>query len=253
MNVTEKKYLSAYHDLIGHKIDSLIDNHDFSDQKIEFGYSTQSSAVYSSNIEGNTLDLNSYMNQKLSNQKFRATKEVEEIDNLVRAYEFAQNNAISEQNLLKCHEMFSETLLIESKRGTYRDEKVGVYDQHGLVYLAIEPEYVDKRMKEYFEGIETLLRQSLTHEETIYHASLVHLIFAHIHPFFDGNGRAARLIEKWFVSQILGKHFWKIPSEKYYWDHRDDYYENINLGVNYYELDYDRCLPFLEMLPKCLE
>ena len=66
MKVTDKKYLSAYHDLIGHKIDSLIDDHDFSEQKIEFDYSTQSSAVYSSNIEGNTVDINSYMNQILS-------------------------------------------------------------------------------------------------------------------------------------------------------------------------------------------
>ena len=143
--------------------------------------------------------------------------------------------------------------MIESKRGKYRGEKVRVYDQNGLVYLAVEPEYVEKRMKEYFKGIEILFGQSLTNEVTFYHASLVHLIFAHIHPFLDGNGRGARLIEKWFISQVLGKHFWKISSEKYYRDHRDDYYENINLGVNYYELDYDRCLPFLEMLPKCLE
>lgn len=253
MKVTDKKYFPDYHDLIGHRIDSLINHHDFSEQKIEFGYSTQSSAVYSANIEGNTVNLNSYMNQKLLKQKFRPTKEIEEIDNLVKAYEFAQNNKLTEINFLKCHEMFSETLLIKSKRGKYREEKVGVYDQHGLVYLAIEPEYVENQMKDYFKGIELLLEKKLSSEATFYHASLIHLIFIHIHPFLDGNGRGGRLIEKWFISQVLGKHFWKIPSEKYYKDHRDDYYENINLGVNYYELDYDRCLPFLEMLPKCLE
>lgn len=29
--------------------------------------------------------------------------------------------------------------------------------------------------------------------------------------------------------------------------------ETINLGVNYYELNYDRCVGFLEMLPNCLK
>ena len=31
---------------------------------------------------------------------------------------------------------------------------------------------------------------------------------------------------------------------------RNTYYKNINLGVNYYELDYSQCLPFLTILPK---
>lgn len=252
MKVTDKKYFANYHNIIGYKIDDLIKNYDFSERKIEFGYSTKSSAVYSSNIEGNTVDLNSYMNQKLSKKKFRPTKEVEEIDNLVEAYKFAQNNVLNEKNFLKCHEIFSKTLLIKSKRGKYRIEKAGVYDQSGLIYLALEPEYVGDRMKEYFKGIESLIMENPSNETAFYHASLLHLIFVHIHPFLDGNGRGARLLEKWFISQVLGNYFWKIPSEKYYRDHRDDYYQNINLGVNYYELDYDRCLHFLEMLPNCL-
>ena len=251
--ITEKKYLADYHKLIGHKIDDLIQSHDFSDRNIELGYATQTSAIYSSNIEGNPLDLNSYMNYQLSKEKFKPTKEVEEIDNLVKAYEFAQSHPLNEMNFLKCHEIFSKTLLIISKRGKYRIEKVGVYDERGLVYLAIEPEFIEEKMKVFFNGIQSLLNEKLSNEETFYHASLLHLKFAHIHPFRDGNGRGARLLEKWFIAKKLGDQFWKIPSEKYYRDHRDDYYTNINSGVNYYELDYDRCLPFLTMLPQCLE
>lgn len=98
-----------------------------------------------------------------------------------------------------------------------------------------------------------LLADKLALAETFYFASMSHLIFAHIHPFTDGNGRAVRLLEKWFLAEKLGEQYWKIPSEKYYKDHQTEYYENINLGINYYELNHDKCIPFLMMLPNCFK
>ena len=65
MKITNKKYFQQYYDLIGHQIQSFINNFDFSDLRVNLGYSTQASAVYSSNIEGNSIDLNSFMNYKL--------------------------------------------------------------------------------------------------------------------------------------------------------------------------------------------
>jgi len=70
---------------------------------------------------------------------------------------------------------------------------------------------------------------------------------------FSSNGSSARLIEKWFVAEKLGHHFWKMPSEEYYKNNQARYYETINLGLNYYELDYNKCIGFLEMLPNCLK
>ena len=253
MKITERKYFEEYLQLIGKEIPSLINNFDFSEDKRAFYYLTKASAVYSSNIEGNSIDLNSYMNYEMNKDKFKAGKEIEEIENLIAAYEYAQNNKLNEANLLHCHEVLSETLLIESKRGKYRIEPVGVFGKSGLAYMAIEPEFVEKEMKAYFEDIDKLLNEELTEEEVFYFASMIHLRFAHIHPFRDGNGRAARLLEKWFIAEKLGRDFWKIPSEEYYKTHQQHYYETINLGVNFYELDYDNCLGFLEMLPNCLK
>jgi Fic family protein len=122
-----------------------------------------------------------------------------------------------------------------------------------LVYLAIEPEFVKDAMSEFFMDLDVLLQKDLSQSEAFYFASLIHLKFAHIHPFRDGNGRAARLLEKWFLTQKTGKDLWKLSSEKYYKDHQADYYTNINLGVNYYELNYDNCIPFLLMLPNSME
>lgn len=253
MNILERKYFTEYLDSIGKKIPELINNFDFSENKGEFEYLTKASAVYSSNIEGNSIDLNSFMNYELSKQKFKTGKEIREIENLIVAYKFAQQNILTEANLLNSHKIFSEALLIKSKRGKYRKGQVGVFGKSGIAYLAIEPEFVAKEMKILFDQITVLIETILTEQEIFYFASLIHLRFIHIHPFRDGNGRAARLLEKWFIAENLGQDYWKIPLEEYYKENQTQYYETINLGVNYYELNYDKCLEFLEMLPHCLE
>ncbi len=253
MQLTNRKYLAAYMDSIGNQIPYLIDRFDFSKNRRSFDYLTKVSAVYSSNIEGNSIDLNSFMNYELNKDKFKPGKEIEEIEQLVSAYEFAQANSLSEKNLLKSHEILSKPLLIKSKRGKYRIEPVGVFGSSGMAYLAVEPEFVAEQMGLFFREISELLENDLTETEVFYFASLIHLRFAHIHPFRDGNGRAARLLEKWFLAEKLGSRFWEIPSEEYYKKNQREYYDNIHLGVNFYELNYDRCLPFLAMLPNCLK
>lgn len=119
--------------------------------------------------------------------------------------------------------------------------------------MAVEPDFVEREMKLFFEDLDKLISSDLNEIEVFYFASLIHLRFAHIHPFRDGNGRAARLIEKWFLTEKSGHHFWKIPSEEYYKKNQARYYETIYLGVNFYELNYDNCTGFLEMLPNCLK
>jgi Fic family protein len=218
-------------------------------QMIDFSYLTESSSVYSANIEGNTMDLSSYQNAKLTKN---TTKDVTEIQDLVAAYEYAQSHILTEKNFLHTHQISSSTLLIPSLRWHYRRDKVGVFDSRGLVYLAIEATYISQRMRELFSDIAELISQDLSIAEVLYYAAFIHLVFAHIHPFADGNGRSARLLEKWFIASKLGKDVWRLASEEFYKKHRDEYYQNINLWPNYYELDYGQCLPFLLMLPESL-
>ncbi|MCK5122913.1 MAG: Fic family protein [Candidatus Pacebacteria bacterium] len=248
MNILEKEYYKQYEKEINIDLAVCFNDLKKDSSKINFKYLTEASAVYSSNIEGNSMDLNSFMNAKTMKQKAKP-KEYSEITELVDAYDFAQSNKLTEENLLKAHQILSKSFLIKSQRGKYRDDKVGVFDQNGLVYLAIEPEKVAEEMKIFFVTINKLLKQDLDINEVFYFASMLHLRFAHIHPFQDGNGRAARILEKWFLASKLGNKAWLIQSEKYYKENIKEYYQNINLGVNFYELDYERCLPFLLMLP----
>ena len=79
------------------------------------------------------------------------------------------------------------------------------------------------------------------------------MIFVKIHPFNDGNGRTARLIEKWFLAQKLGFKAWYLQSEKNYYENHQAYYKSIRkLGLEYDELDYSESSTFLSMLPNAL-
>ena len=181
------------------------------------------------------------------------SKELEEIENLISAYEFAQSNKLTLENFLESHKILSKNILIKSKQGKIREEKVGVFGDRGLVYLAIEPETVQEEIGKLFSDISELNNEELSVNEIFYFASMIHLVFVKIHPFMDGNGRSARLLEKWFLAEKLGAKAWNIESEKMYFKNRKTYYDNVHIGVNYHELNYEKCLPFLLMLPESLK
>jgi Fic family protein len=220
----------------------------------DFEYYIIAASLFSSKIEGNSLDLNSFMNNR--GQKTTARKkEFNEIEDLAEAYRFASGNNLTRKNFLDAHGILSRTILKAGQQGKFRNIKIGVFDNTTgrPVYLATEPELVKDEVTKLFADIEILIEQQLTYKQVFYYASMIHLWVAMIHPFADGNGRIARLTEKWFLDVKLGKSAWAINTEQYYWEHRSDYYKNISLGYNYYALKWERCVPFLLMLPNALK
>ncbi len=221
--------------------------------KQDFEFYAIASSVFSSKIEGNSLDLNSFMRNRGA-KKTSSKKEVEEIENLISAYSFASTKKLTEKNFLEAHSILSKTLLKKSERGKFRKVQVGVYDSYTgkPVYLATEPDELKLEISKLFADINFLSKKKVSTKESFYYASMIHLHLAMIHPFADGNGRAARLLEKWFLSSAIGAAAWSIASEKFYWDNRPEYYKNISLGFNYYAIHWERCVPFLLMLVKSI-
>lgn len=217
----------------------------------DFKFYLANSAVHSSNIEGNTVSFDTYLKSIEFNLHLK-TKEIKEIEDLIAAYQFARENDLTLDNALKAHEIMTPSILIKKERGKIRKVKVGVRSEGRLMYLAIEPEFIKQEMVKLFAYISILLKTKLTTAEIFYYAAYIHLVFVNIHPFVDGNGRATRLIEKWFLAKMLGDNAWCITSEKNYWDNRPTYYKNLQIGVNYYEVKYEKSVPFLLMLPNSL-
>ncbi len=254
VKLISNKFLADYVNqtsLSREQIDQLKEKTEFTTQ--DFDYYIISSSLYSSKIEGNTLDVNSFFrnwNKKTSVRK----KEVKEIDTLMSAYIFASDNPLTVSNFLTTHKILSETILPTNERGKLREVQVGIRDTKTLrpVYLAVEPEYLKTEFDKFFNDIDILLKSDLSIHDVFYYASMLHLWTALIHPFNDGNGRSARLLEKWFLTSKIGRSAWAINTERYYWEHREEYYKNISIGFNYYALYWNRCMPFLLMLPKAL-
>jgi Fic family protein len=117
-----------------------------------------------------------------------------------------------------------------------------------IEYVAASPEIVKAELDKLFHDIDILHRRELDPFEIFYYSSLLHLIFVKIHPFQDGNGRTARLIEKWFLIEKIGEKAASVPLEKNYYKKLKDYYSNIRkIGLEYEHLDYSKCLDFLLM------
>jgi Fic family protein len=215
-----------------------------------FSFYTSVSSVFSSKIEGEDIDLDSYIKHKKFGIEFLPDY-TKKIDDLYNTYTFAKSNILNKKNIEKAHQLLSKHIVATHQQGKIRIQNMYVATPDGKIeYVAALPNEVKSEMQKFYDDIDTLISAKLNVQEVFFFASLIHLVFVKIHPFNDGNGRTGRLLEKWFLAQKLGDKAWFIDSERYYYKHHQTYYNNLRaLGLEYQELDYSKAMPFLLMLP----
>jgi Fic family protein len=218
-----------------------------------FSFYTSVASVFSSKIEGESIDLDSYIKHKKFSVEFQPDY-TKKTDDLYNAYIFAQHNPLNSDSVSEAHKLLSKHLVTESQQGKYRSQNMYVTTDDGRIeYVAASPFEVKEEMEKFYADMMHLIQEPMNIKEAFFFAAMAHLIFAKIHPWIDGNGRTARLIEKWFLSEKLGKKAWYLQSEKNYYRHHQLYYKNLrSLGLEYDQLDYSKALPFLLMLPESL-
>jgi len=218
-----------------------------------FSFYTSVSSVFSSKIEGEDIELDSYIKYKKFGIEYLPDY-TKKIDDLYNAYTFAKSNELNQKNISEAHKLLSKHIVAKNWQGKFRIHNMYVSTSDGRIeYVAASPYELENEMTKFYNDIAVLIKAKLSIEEVFYFASLIHLIFVKIHPWNDGNGRTARLLEKWFLAQKLGANAWFLQSEKMYYNQHDTYYQNIRLlGLEYAELDYKKALPFLLMLPTSL-
>jgi Fic family protein len=206
------------------------------------------SSVYSSRIEGEDIDYDSYFKHKFLNVKFKPDY-TRRVDDLYAAYDYIDQHELTLENVKKAHSILSSNLLPESQQGLLRPNPMFVLNSKDEIeYVAATPEIVLQELGKLFHDVEMIRKADLDPFEVFYYASFLHLVFVKIHPFQDGNGRIGRLIEKWFLIEKIGEDAGSIQLEKNYFLKLEEYYSNIKkLGLEYEELDYGQSLDFLLM------
>lgn len=242
-------YIKAIDSSIEKKLNALQDSELSIDS---FSFYTSVSAVFSSKIEGENIELDSYVKHKRFGIEFLPDY-TRKTDDLYNAYIYAQNNRLTAENIFHIHSLITENILPQNARGKFRNSAMFVTTTDGKIeYVATEQRLVASEFEKLTRDISTLLHTNLTTPEVFFYAAWIHLVFVKTHPFEDGNGRTARLLEKWFIAEKLGEKAWFLSSEKHYYEHHATYYKNLRvLGLEYDTLNYSNALPFLTMLPNC--
>lgn len=219
-----------------------------------FQFYNSISSVYSSKIEGENIDFDSFYKHKFLNIQYQPDY-TKKADDLYLAYEFILKNKLNLENLQKAHSILSSNLLPKSQQGFIRNNPMFVINNDDRIeYVATEPTKVKSELDKLFNDIKKLQTAKLDDFEVFYYAAYIHLVFVKIHPFQDGNGRAARLIEKWFLIEQINDKATAVQLEKNYFKNLERYYSNIKkIGIEYETLDYSKALDFLVMTVKGLE
>jgi hypothetical protein len=84
-----------------------------------FSFYTSVSAIASSKIEGEQMEIDSYIKHKMLNIEYLQDL-VEKPNDLYNAYMFAQKKPLTEKNFLEAHKLLASHLLEPNKRGVCR-------------------------------------------------------------------------------------------------------------------------------------
>jgi len=198
------------------------------------------SAHSSTSIEGNRLSLQQVSDLAHGREIMAARKDKQEVLNYLKVLEhvgeLTEGNEIKEKDVLKIHKLVTqETLENPSDCGIYRSRYVVVANRlTGELYFRPPPnEEVPGLVRNLIGWLSSSEAKSL---DPVIEAGVAHYEFVRIHPFVDGNGRAARVLAT-LILYLRGfdtKQFFCL--DDYYDSDRQAYYRVLQ-GVDQKTLD----------------
>jgi len=168
--------------------------------------------TYSSNaIEGNTISLGdtAFIIEYGLTVKGKSIREHNEVLGHSRAidiiYKFLDKDILSKEDIFELHTAIQTNIVIDSECpiGDYKVVENGRYilqNDNTRKYLAYPlPFDVNYLMSLWFAEFADISKKSISLEESIKKYTRSHIGFTSIHPFFDGNGRLARLVSNIYM------------------------------------------------------
>ncbi len=144
------------------------------------------------------------------------------------------NNKITEENLYKLYMITVGEFLDEEdklKDGSfYRDDTVFIVSDK-LEHSGLDCSQLPCYMKSFIDFI-----NEDNIEDDLVKAAVIHFYLAFIHPYFDGNGRIARLLHLWFLIQKGYKTTLFVPFSSFIQKNKSGYYNAFTLIEENYKI-----------------
>ncbi len=115
----------------------------------------------------------------------------------------------------------------------YRKSGVDITDGFNIIDKGLEPSLVSSSMDELLK-----LFENPTEYNNLQFASIIHFLFVEIHPYYDGNGRMARLLLKAISTKENGGGFWGMHVNKIISWMKNPYSKSIKLSRETKDLTY---------------
>lgn len=157
-------------------------------------------------IEGNTLTLGetAFVIEEGLTVSGKPLKDHQEVVGHARAIDLIysmvdQNSAITKEQLFDLHQAVQTSVIVDIYKpvGAWKKEPNGTYMVCGEKQIFFEyasPSDVPALMEVWLDFLNSSLSLAYSMDDVADMYAELHLSFVHIHPFFDGNGRIARLI-----------------------------------------------------------
>ena len=189
---------------------------------------------YSTKIEGNRLNLNE-VKKIIQNKNNSHERNVLEVRNYYNALMYLNdlaenNNTLSVDLILKVHNLISGKNL--SFKNKFREGQNIVEDSLSgiIVYMPPEAKDVSDLIKQMIDEFNSIDNNDIP---IPIKAGILAYQFVTIHPFWDGNGRCARLL----ATYVLKSYNYDLKGfyvmEEFYDKNIDEYYNSLQMGLHH--------------------
>lgn len=143
----------------------------------------------------------------MENLRVRKNIDVQEltrIKNMIKGLRhIANQDQINEKNLSKLYNLLSKDILDPEDQldGLYRQNDVFIYYSKDITVppdKGVEPQYIKPAMDSLFEYINDNVE--LCNIEGFIKSQIMHYYLVYVHPYYDVNGRTARLLALWYLN-----------------------------------------------------
>lgn len=141
-----------------------------------FSFFTSVSSVFSSKIEGEEIELDSYIKHKRFGIEFLPDY-TKKIDDLYGAYIFAQKHTLNKKNISYAHKLLSKHIVARHQQGKIRTQNMYVLTPGGRIeYVATVPSEVVREMDKFYSDVDILLKEEM---------SILEVFFFCLHDTFN--------------------------------------------------------------------